>query len=78
MQRSAAHNTAMFSHDGKKAFGFIIMELKYTAYKGISGMIMHLRSCTTVVEISEYDTEKLMSNFKMMNFHICRHTTSII
>lgn len=78
MQRNVAHNTAMFSHDGKKAFGFIIMEIKYIASKGISGMIMHLRSCATVVEISEYGAEKLMSNIQMINFHICRHTSSII
>jgi hypothetical protein len=41
MQRSAAHNTAMFSHDGKDASSFIIMEMKYTASKGISGMIIY-------------------------------------
>lgn len=74
MQRSVAHNTALFSRDGKNASSFIIMEMKYTAYKGISGMIIHLRSCTTVLEISEYDTEKLTSNFQVINFsHLQGH-----
>jgi hypothetical protein len=50
VQRDAAYNNAMFIHDRKNAFSFI-MGIKYTASKAISGMIIHLRSCTTVVKL---------------------------